>query len=409
MTLTVLLFMGFICSSPVNAQWIKMNSGTSESLTEIFFLDSNTLFASGGTTDGIIMESINGGLSWSTVFSYTQDVGPGWGTITSLVFTTPLKGIAVSTKKDTIIKSSDGGKTWHVQYSPNTSASYGFPDISFVNESVAYAPGYKSTDGGDSWQLQNAKLNKFPFIPKDVHFFNEGTGLVAGYSDCGEIYKTQDSGATWYKTYVPYDTWEIYEMHFPTSGIGYAVSRYYGFGEAAEVLKTTDGGENWFSIYLDHNQNFFNALFCPDTSTCYLVGNKGLIMYSADGGNTWERQNSGTQEDLFDIRFYDKYTGYVTGRNGTILKTTNGGKSAIREGHYTNVSQIFPNPSSGVFNLIITADPESFIEIYDGLGHLILSEKVRPSMQIDLSAHPKGVYYYRAIGTAISTGKLIKN
>jgi photosystem II stability/assembly factor-like uncharacterized protein len=39
----------------------------------------------------------------------------------------------------------------------------------------------------------------------------------------------------------------------------------------------------------------------------------------------WVEQNSGTNADLYDVRFIDENTGWICCRNGTILKTTNGG------------------------------------------------------------------------------------
>lgn len=41
---------------------------------------------------------------------------------------------------------------------------------------------------------------------------------------------------------------------------------------------------------------------------------------------TWVQQSSGTTENLRDVFFIDANTGWVVGENGSILKTTNGGK-----------------------------------------------------------------------------------
>jgi photosystem II stability/assembly factor-like uncharacterized protein len=43
----------------------------------------------------------------------------------------------------------------------------------------------------------------------------------------------------------------------------------------------------------------------------------------------WTHQYSGTQENLYDVRFYNRYTGWIVGDAGIILKTTNGGDNWI--------------------------------------------------------------------------------
>ncbi|HMS34857.1 MAG TPA: YCF48-related protein [Ignavibacteria bacterium] len=51
----------------------------------------------------------------------------------------------------------------------------------------------------------------------------------------------------------------------------------------------------------------------------------------------WILQNSFTNDNLYDVEFYNRYTGWAVGDGGTILKTTNGG---------TNWNNI-PNPAVG--------------------------------------------------------------
>ncbi len=66
----------------------------------------------------------------------------------------------------------------------------------------------------------------------------------------------------------------------------------------------------------------------------WAVGDDGVIWHSIDGGQTWERQKSGTRATLTGIHFLTPYTGYVVGRNelpgdlgssGVLLATADGG------------------------------------------------------------------------------------
>jgi photosystem II stability/assembly factor-like uncharacterized protein len=57
----------------------------------------------------------------------------------------------------------------------------------------------------------------------------------------------------------------------------------------------------------------------------YVVGASGTILKSTDGGNTWVRQTSGTAWEFSSVYFLDDQAGWVVGQQGTILKTSNGG------------------------------------------------------------------------------------
>jgi photosystem II stability/assembly factor-like uncharacterized protein len=65
------------------------------------------------------------------------------------------------------------------------------------------------------------------------------------------------------------------------------------------------------------------------------------FVYCVDSFSQWEFQNSGTSLNLYSVYFLDENNGWITGAEGTILKTTNGGDiwQAIPSG--TNFSLSF--------------------------------------------------------------------
>jgi photosystem II stability/assembly factor-like uncharacterized protein len=63
----------------------------------------------------------------------------------------------------------------------------------------------------------------------------------------------------------------------------------------------------------------------------WVVGDKGLIMHTIDGGALWHQQNSGVTKTLYDVAFYSVTNGYAVGGSGTILKTINGGVTWARQ------------------------------------------------------------------------------
>ena len=64
-----------------------------------------------------------------------------------------------------------------------------------------------------------------------------------------------------------------------------------------------------------------------DSDHAWIVGDKGLIMASTDGGLTWRVQNSGVPKPIFNVDFRDDDNGYAVGGGGTILRTQNGGQT----------------------------------------------------------------------------------
>ncbi|MCW8961436.1 MAG: YCF48-related protein, partial [Ignavibacteriaceae bacterium] len=71
--------------------------------------------------------------------------------------------------------------------------------------------------------------------------------------------------------------------------------------------------------------NPLGSIYFVDSNTGWTVGTGGTILKTTNGGNSWETQNSGTEEYLLSTFFINANTGWVVGSNGLILKTTNSG------------------------------------------------------------------------------------
>ncbi len=73
--------------------------------------------------------------------------------------------------------------------------------------------------------------------------------------------------------------------------------------------------------------------------------------------------------------------------------------------------KVYPNPSSGLFNVQISNSYNNQIEVYNMLGERVYSAKqVSKNTSIDLSGKSSGVYFYRVsneTGSLISQGKLV--
>lgn len=71
------------------------------------------------------------------------------------------------------------------------------------------------------------------------------------------------------------------------------------------------------------------------------VGGRGTILHTTDGGANWYADFSGTNYDLYAVKFLDERTGFATGAGGTVLATTDGGANWTRNNTITNTALRF--------------------------------------------------------------------
>ncbi len=108
-------------------------------------------------------------------------------------------------------------------------------------------------------------------------------------------------------------------------------------GARGKLLLTEDGGKTFKRIKVGHNLAMF-GIQMTDADNGYLCGQDGLIMRTRDGGNTWEKLNSRTHLYLFSLSFPDRLHGVFVGDQSVVLSTTNGGETFFKR----RLERIFP-------------------------------------------------------------------
>jgi len=121
-------------------------------------------------------------------------------------------------------------------------------------------------------------------------------------------------------------------------------------------------------------------------------------------------QTTGTGSILNSIFFINNLTGYVTGDNNTLLKTTDGGGAPIGITPISNevpvdfrLEQNYPNPFNPTTNINFSIPKAGFtsIKIYDITGRLVqtlFEEQLAPGSykaEWNASQMPSGIYIYR--------------
>jgi photosystem II stability/assembly factor-like uncharacterized protein len=153
---------------------------------------------------------------------------------------------------------------------------------------------------------------------------------------------------------VPVATSEtLFGVDFPDAAHGYAVGAY------GRILATTDGGATWSPQVSgvekretgDGEANVLHGVSFVDATHGWAAGQNGIILATEDGGATWvprppppiesipgEGPGSAgsplrlTEWDFRSVKFNDRQSGHVAGSGGTILSTSDGGRSWLWQG-----------------------------------------------------------------------------
>jgi len=214
----------------------------------------------------------------------------------------------------TIIRTTDGGRSWRRLTVPGTEA-LDFRDIDAFDARVAYVlsigPGaasriYKTMDGGAHWDLQFQNQDERVFLDA-MAFWTPSRGLAVSDSVDGRfvLFRTTDAGRTWTriadKSLPPALPGE---GAFAASGTNVTVSgtrhAWIGTGAASEarVLRTADGGDSWMvsptPLPAGPSSGIFSIAF-RDTRHGIIVGGdykqeRAAVKNAAtttDGGRTW--------------------------------------------------------------------------------------------------------------------------
>ena len=254
---------------------------------------------------------------------------------------------------------------WTLQTNPlGTGVDATLGKIQFVSENEGWISAgdgklLHTTNGGNIWTIVSPvpidTLFTWSDPALDMCFINPSTGWVLRTKGTDTnwqgavVYKTIDGGVTWNELTIPnYDT-GIY-IQFVDENNGWIMvfnTNYTGGG----VFRTTDGGNSWNLINLPAD----GFPYFKNSSTGWVMPmDNDSTRKTIDGGLSWTAPwGTNTQVTLNSIYFSDINNGWIVGRNGTVLRTTNGGSSwdyitnTGLTSDYNSKSVFFLNASNG--------------------------------------------------------------
>ncbi|MGH7001410.1 MAG: WD40/YVTN/BNR-like repeat-containing protein [Stellaceae bacterium] len=243
-----------------------------------------------------------------------------------------------------ILHTTDGGAHWNKSKVPDTATDDVEAIARGADPKQIWAVGPEgmiihSADGGDNWE--DLSLHK-DVVLNSVDFLDDKNGWIVG--EFGTIMKTADGGHTWqdankvsglpkyvedvtddeaYHRGIPQlDEGDLYfiQTAWESPTVGYVV------GTGGFVLTTHDGGQSWQARRGDTLNTLF-GVGLPKGHPAVLVGILGTLVHQTDSGWVRDREISNSVYSwLRSLRFApDGLFGIITGSNGTILITHDGG------------------------------------------------------------------------------------
>lgn len=277
--------------------------------------------------DGMVALTTDGGNTWNVPATVTAIIG------TSRMYGSeyhPDGKIWICGYDGKIAYSPDHGATWSLQgVGVTAEIGYGISmneaGIGFValnNGSPDQSKILQTTNFGASWTLVNLTVTGNPTFYKMRQFGNK----VVMTGDKGYIGFSNDNGLTWthYANAGGTTTSDAMRDVVMNGDEGYAV------GRNARILKTTDGWATYQILTHDFAPYIEGILYRTDGSLM-ACGWQGTLSISSNGGINWEDVVP-TAVDLWQASIVDANTWYMVGDKGNILKTTDGGQTVVKKG-----------------------------------------------------------------------------
>lgn len=198
---------------------------------------------------------------------------------------------------------------------------FSFTGISFGSPGNGCAVGHTGYERGVIQRIDSAvhtiQVDTFPFAINDIAFADPATAYAVGY---GAVLQSLDSGRTWKQLSLTDDNYRavfaINKDDIWTVGYNGTIAR---LTEGGTKIKKIKNGQNPFSNTDRYRDIGFKG------QDGYIVGEKGVVLYSHDGGASWSKMKKFTSEDIYSLAFHPlRNTVYFVGNKNTAFRATVG-------------------------------------------------------------------------------------
>ena len=317
------------------------------------FVDASEGWACGD--DGVVWHSIDGGKTWERQKTGTR------ASLRSIHFVTPYVGWAVGrveapggTSVGVMLKTTDGGLQWD---EVGTNVMPGLHAVRFFDEKNGFVCGdgsdafptgmFWTNDAGLKWEP--VKGPRLPSCRSAQIIGDTNAALIGGaWGKLGTLsaqwihggQAQSDAGLRQTRSHGQYSEAEldplagrgVHGVACSTSVSDKKQPWCFAACDGGAVLTSSDGGKSWGYVNLGlPAAALANCDFrCVATylDHVWVAGRPGgFVLHSPDLGKTWDVQKTEVLVPANGIHFLDDKTGWLVGDFGTILGTTDGGKT----------------------------------------------------------------------------------
>lgn len=169
-------------------------------------------------------------------------------------------------------------------------------------------------DAGQSWEridLPGRQNMQSTAISPD------GVRVIVGNQ--GRVYTQEAQIDDWYGYNLPVPEWAGKLM-----GVEFFDDHFWVVGEMGALFRLDASGKHWVDLSLDEDLSL-NGLARSDSGRYWIAAEFGTLLYSDDQGQTWQRQTL-ADESLRQVHFHNDQA-LVVGNRGLLLASNDGGEN----------------------------------------------------------------------------------
>ncbi|NEN24920.1 T9SS type A sorting domain-containing protein [Cryomorpha ignava] len=298
-----------------------------------------------------------------------------------------------------IYRTVNGGETWS-DFQMGLEYSWIF-DFDFPTNQVGYGCGgtyfgnftdviIKTENAGETWDTLST--NSFGVYTFDyIDFLNVDTGFVASTYI---LLRTEDGGANFTTLVINgQSVIQIRDIYLTSSGVLFAscTEQISPNNHHISIYRSSDFGETWQEVYADDmedadnfNNRFVATMHFPSPQTGYATGGNGLLLKTTDAGLTWSQSFISPFTNLSTLYFTSVDIGY-TNNAGGIHKTTDGGNTWVAQN--MNVPAIVKDIQFATENTGYALTDQKIYKTSNG-GDVLTVENPKPSDGISVFPNP---------------------
>lgn len=321
------------------ATWVTQQGGVHVSnqfqdrLEDLRFSDALHGLAVG--TNGVLYGTVDGGSTWT-------DRQQGYGNVGRVV-QTDASHLWASSDFGFLLSSTDGGLHWSKRaIDPDPTVTIGATGLTFTDNNNgwlvtdifggnAFTPIRHTTDGGLTWP---PVASEPPNVTYDAIDTVDNVHVVATVASILSIKFTADGGRSWATSKIVdsrQESLDFIDVDMVTPLVGYVIGNFPG--DTGSILKTIDGGATFRVVFRNNNITTKTPqVSFSDARHGWGTGMNGVIYHTADGGKTWQAQQTGTGIALFrGVHAVSQTIAWAVGSDnldltgGAIARTVDGG------------------------------------------------------------------------------------